>query len=69
MNFSYYSKKDKNGKSLLEDSGLQSEFGLSFLFGAGIEIDLYKGLMLKSEYRHETFTQLILIGIGYNFSK
>lgn len=68
MNFSLFSKKDQNGNSLLEDSGLQSEFGLSFLLGAGIEIDIYKGFMLKSEYRHETFSHLFICGIGYNFS-
>lgn len=68
-NISYLSVNDDEGNSLLDDSGFQSEFGLSFLYGAGIEIDLYKGIMLKSEYRHETFTHLVLFGIGYNFSK
>ncbi len=69
MNVSYLSFNDDEGNSLLEDRGFQSEFGLSFLYGAGIEIDIYKGLMLKSEYRHETFTHLVLFGLGYNFSK
>jgi hypothetical protein len=69
MNINYLRVVNENGNSLIEKSGLQSDFGLSFLLGTGIEIDIYKGLMLKGEYRHETFTHQILFGIGYNFSK
>lgn len=68
INFSYLRKVDDDNNSLLED-GFQSNYGFGFLYGAGIEIDIYKGLMLKSEFRYETFAQLILFGIGYNFSK
>ena len=69
LNASYFSKKDQNNNSLIDKKGLQKNFGLGFLFGGGIEIDLLSGFMLKSEYRHETFTHLLLFGIGYNFSK
>lgn len=69
MNISYLSVKDDEGNSIIEQRGLQSDFGLNFLFGGGIEVDLYKGLMLKGEYRYETFSHLMLFGIGYNFSK
>jgi hypothetical protein len=68
FNFSYLTRVDNQGNSQIE-SGLQNDFGFSFLLGGGLEVDIYKGLMLKSEYRHETFTHLILFGIGYNFSK
>jgi len=69
MNISYLSVKDDEGNSIIEQRGLQSDFGLNFLFGGGIEVDLYKGLMFKGEYRYETFSHLMLFGIGYNFSK
>lgn len=68
FNLSYLKVTDEENNSLLTE-GFQRNYGISFLFGAGIEFDIYKGLMLKSEFRHETFKHLILVGIGYNFSK
>ena len=64
-----YSKvtDDKNNAQI--QSGFQKNFGIGLLYGAGIEVDIYKGLMLKSEYRYEIFSHLILFGIGYHFSK
>ncbi|UKM64982.1 porin family protein [Flavobacteriaceae bacterium GSB9] len=67
-NFSYLNR-DSSDNRLNLDKGFQKNFGVDFLYGIGLEIDLYKGLMLKSEYRHETFSHPILFGIGYNFSK
>ena len=69
INISYNKRVDNDGNSLLDDKGFQKDFGFSFLFGGGIEIDLYKGLMIKSEYRYETFNHGILFGLAYNFSK
>lgn len=66
---SFLSRNDEDGNSIIEETGFQSDFGLGFILGAGIELDLYKGLILKSEYRHETFTHLLLFGIGYHFMK
>lgn len=68
LNLSYVRIVDDKNNSLI-DSGLQRNFGVGFLYGAGIEVDLYKGFMLKTEFRNELFTHLILFGIGYNFSK
>ncbi|MFL1011948.1 hypothetical protein [Flavisericum labens] len=64
-----YLRRNSSDKRFDLEKGFQKDFGISFLFGGGIEADLYKGLMLKSEYRHETFSHTILFGIGYNFSK
>jgi len=64
----YLRTVDEKNNSLIED-GFQKSFGFGFLYGAGIEIDLYNGIMLKSEFRYELFNHLILFGIGYNFSK
>lgn len=68
MDVSYLKIVDQNNNSQIEN-GLQSNFGVGILYGAGIEYDIYKGLMVKCEYRKEVFTHLILFGIGYNFSK
>lgn len=68
LNLSYTKIVDDRNNSLIE-GGLQKSFGLGFLYGAGVELDLYKGIMLKSEYRYEIFNHLLLFGIGYNFSK
>lgn len=54
--------------SVLED-GLNNNFGVGFLYGAGAELDIYNGFMIKCEYRYETFPHLFLFGIGYNFLK
>lgn len=67
MNVSYLKIVDQNNNSQIEN-GLQSNFGVGILYGVGIEQDVYKGLMVKCEYRKEVFTHLILLGIGYNFS-
>ncbi len=68
LNLSYLKIVDSERNSLLKDR-LQNNFGIGLLYGAGIEMDIYKGLMLKSEYRNEIFQHLFLFGIGYNFSK
>jgi Outer membrane protein beta-barrel domain len=68
LNLSYLSTTDNRGNSLLDD-GLQSNFGFGILFGIGIEADIYKGFTIKSEYRNELFSHLLLFGVGYNFSK
>ena len=68
LNFSYLKVVDDMSHPLFDD-GLHPNFRTGIVYGAGIEIDLYKGIMLKSEYRKEVFTHLILFGIGYNFSK
>lgn len=68
INLNYLKIKDSENNSLLDD-GFQSNFGFGVLYGAGIEMDLYKGIMLKSEFRYEVSNHLILFGIGYNFSK
>ncbi|MGZ8516560.1 MAG: outer membrane protein [Chitinophagaceae bacterium] len=67
-NISHLKVTDQSGSSQI-DKGLQNSFGVALLFGAGIEADIYKGIMLKTEYRDENFAHLVLVGIGYNFSR
>jgi len=66
-NISYLKITDQSDISQI-DKGLQNSFGVALLFGGGIEADIYKGIMLKTEYRDENFAHLVLVGIGYNFS-
>lgn len=57
---------DKN--SSIIDKGFQRDSGFSMVYGAGMELDLYKGITTKVEYRSELHS-FYLIGIGYNFMK
>jgi opacity protein-like surface antigen len=41
---------------------------MSFLYGAGLEIDIYKGIYLKSEYRVDLYSHPVTFGIGYIFN-
>ena len=68
FNASYFKAVDEKGNSQIQ-KGFQKSFGIGLLYGAGIEADIYKGLMIKSEFRQENYTHLILLGIGYIFSK
>ncbi|MBC7749998.1 MAG: hypothetical protein H7Z76_15740 [Methylotenera sp.] len=63
-----YLKVVEDGVSILPN-GFQKTFGIGLLYGAGVEVDVYKGFMMKCEYRNEIYPHLILFGIGYNFSK
>ena len=68
LNLSYVKLVDDKGVTQL-DKGLQRNIGVGMLYGAGIEADIFKGIMLKSEYRYENLPHLIMVGIGYNFSR
>lgn len=50
------------------DKGFQKDSGISMVYGAGMELDIYKGITTKVEYRYE-LNSFYLIGIGYNFMK
>lgn len=68
FSLNYLRITDNENNSLAEE-GFQKTYGLNFLFGVGIEIDLLKGIYLKGEYRNEAYSHPILFGIGYIFSK
>jgi opacity protein-like surface antigen len=68
LSLSYLNVVDMNNRPINE-TGFQKNFGLGYLYGAGIEMDVFKKYMVKCEYRHEIFNHLILFGVGYNFSK
>ena len=63
---SYISVTDASGNSLVKE-GLQQSFGLSLIYGVGIEVDVYKGIYLKGEYRNEFYLHPFLFGLGYIF--
>ncbi|PQJ78288.1 hypothetical protein [Polaribacter porphyrae] len=64
FSINYLQLKDKNANSLLEQ-GFQKTYGFNLLYGAGIEIDIFNNIYLKSEYRNEAYSHPISIGIGY----
>jgi hypothetical protein len=66
INLSYIKSEDQYGNSQV-GNGLQNNFGVGLLYGAGLEFDVYKKLLIKSELRSEIFGHLLLVGIGYNF--
>lgn len=66
LSLNYLKLKDENNNSILNE-GLKKTYGINFLYGAGVEIDIYKGIYLKSEYRIGPYTHPIVFGIGYIF--
>lgn len=66
FNAAYYKLIDEQGISYLL-KGFQRNFGISVLLAAGIEVDVYKGLHFKGEYRHEIYNHPVIFAIGYRF--
>ena len=48
-------------------SRYESSYGFVFNIGAGVEADIYKGLMLRTEFSGEN-QGLVTLGIGYHFA-
>ncbi len=63
LSFNYLRTKDEDFSILSE--GLQRNYGINLLYGAGIEIDISKGVCLKSEYRREAYLHPITFGLGF----
>jgi hypothetical protein len=59
----FYAGFDLNYAIEKDNFGSKNGFGLDVLFGAGIEADIYKGLMLRAE----TGYNLASIAVGYRF--
>jgi len=49
------------------EQGVQNNLGLGIVFGVGIEADLATKFRVKGEYKHESYTHLLLLGLGYYF--
>ena len=67
-NFSFVKRLNENGQEDLPQ-GLNNNWGFAFLYGGGVEANLYKGLMFKLEFRFENYDHMALLGLAYNFSK
>jgi len=63
------SKEGNNISPIVVVQGFQKTYGINFLYGAGIEIDLFKGVYIKSEYRNEGYSHPITFGIGYIYKR
>ena len=66
FSLNYLNVTNDDDESIIS-TGLQKNYGINFMYGAGLEIDMYKGFFVKSEFRHESFSHLILFGVGYTF--
>jgi hypothetical protein len=64
LNFSIVTL-DTDSDSFLVTSGLQTNRGIGFVGGAGLEVTVVKGLMVRAEFLHENYTHLVMGGIAY----
>lgn len=44
--------------------GPQQNYGLGFLVGAGIEMDIFKQYQIKTEYKFENYGHLLMVGVA-----
>lgn len=68
LNFSYISQKNAFGRELIE-KGFQDNYGIGYMYGVGVEVDIAKRFFAKAEYRQESFQHALLIGISYYFKR
>ena len=67
--FSLVNVKATNEKNeSIIGKGFQKDSGFSIVYGAGMELDIYKGITTKVEYRNEIIPYYF-VGIGYNFMR
>lgn len=62
FNLSYIATK-AGTQNIEDETGFQKNYGLHFLGGAGIEINLLRHLMLKTDYRFENFNHGFMGGL------
>ncbi len=65
-----YIKADNQDSSVLQvDEGLQQNYGMTILYGVGLEVDLFKGLMFKTDfYKDAPLDHLITAGLAYRWA-
>ena len=62
----YLKESDNSGQTNYK--GLQQNFGFAGIGGAGLEINIIKGLMARADWRYESFVQFPSVGIAYRFA-
>jgi hypothetical protein len=65
--FAYHSLRDQYGNT--ENKVFKNGVGIRPVYSGGVEADFSKNFFLKAAYRKEVFSHLVLVGVGYNFSK
>lgn len=65
MNISYVTLRADPKNPVLINGGEVTDKGVGFVGGAGFELTLVKGLMIRGEFLHENFTHLVMGGIAY----
>lgn len=61
-----YKNQKSDIDSKLIPTQAKEKFGATFSYGAGLEVDIIKGIMAKVEYKFELYNYF-LFGIGYRF--
>ena len=63
FSFTYFDTSEKYNHSFLRER-LDRKYGLDVLYGTGIEIEIFKKMYVKAEYRREVYSHPVLFGIG-----
>lgn len=63
----YLSVKDQYGNK--ENKIFKNNIGIRPVYSGGVEADIANNFLVKAAYRKEVFSHLVLVGVGYKFSK
>lgn len=63
LSFTYLDTSERNNRSVLQER-FEQDYALNLLYGAGIEIEIFKKMYVKAEYRREAYSHPVLFGIG-----
>lgn len=64
FSFNYFDTSEKYNHSFSRKR-LERKYGLDVLYGAGIEVSVFKQMYMKVEYRREAYVHPLLFGIGW----
>lgn len=63
LSFTYLDTSERYNRSVLQER-FEQNYALNLLYGAGIEIEIFKKMYVKAEYRREAYSHPVLFGIG-----
>lgn len=64
LNLSYIDDKIFGTNLSTIPKGPQQNYGLGFLVGGGVEADIFKQFRIKSEYKFENYSHMIMVGFA-----
>jgi hypothetical protein len=63
LSLTYLDTSERDKRSALQER-FEQNYALNLLYGAGIEIEMFKKMYVKVEYRREAYSHPVLFGIG-----